>query len=49
MKIITEVNKIADIPSLLFYEENSVNNPLVIIVHGFNNDKAIEWTTKYLV
>lgn len=39
MNIITEVNRIANIPSLLFYEESSRKNPLVLIVHGFNNDK----------
>lgn len=39
MKIITEINRIADIPTLLFYEESSENNPLVLIIHGFGNDK----------
>ena len=39
MKIMTEVKRIENIPSLLFYEDMSVNKPLVLIVHGFNNDK----------
>ena len=39
MNIITDVKRIANIPSLLFYEESSRKNPLVLIVHGFNNDK----------
>lgn len=39
LKIITEIKTRANIPTLLFYEESSENNPLVMIIHGFGNDK----------
>jgi len=39
MNIITESEIYEGIPTLLFYVENSRNNPLVVICHGFNNDK----------
>lgn len=38
-KIITECNKYEDIPYLFFSEEGAKGQPMVIIAHGFNNDK----------
>ena len=38
-KIITEINTIEEIPYMLFYQEGAQNLPLVLINHGFNNDK----------
>ncbi|QVK18375.1 alpha/beta hydrolase [Mycoplasmatota bacterium] len=38
-KVKIELNKHLDIPYLLYYLENSKNCPLVIMGHGFNNDK----------
>lgn len=39
MKISTEVSVINDISTLLFYKEGTSNLPLIMIVHGFGNDK----------
>lgn len=39
MKVITEVGVSNNIPTLLFYNDGAVNLPLILVVHGFNNDK----------
>jgi dienelactone hydrolase len=38
-KIITELGNLKSIPYMLFHEEGTVNLPLVIICHGYDNDR----------
>ncbi|MCC5895201.1 MAG: dienelactone hydrolase family protein [Alkalibacterium sp.] len=39
MRVITEWLSIDSIPSVLVYPEKSVSNPLVLVFHGYGNDK----------
>lgn len=37
--VVVEKSKMGEIVYLLYCKKESVNNPLVIICHGWNNDK----------
>lgn len=39
IKITTEIAEYKGIPYILFYDESVIKQPLMIIAHGFNNDK----------